>query len=90
MEIKKSNYLIAIVFASLLLSAMAGGHRKLLNKDEAAGSMETSGSMQQLQEDDEVVVMVHKRILKHVKMDDYGRYDPTPTMAKPHFKDIPN
>ncbi|KAK3163528.1 hypothetical protein QOZ80_1AG0004850 [Eleusine coracana subsp. coracana] len=90
MEIKKSNYLITIVFASLLLSAMAGEHRKLLNKDEA-GSMGTSVSMQQqLQEDDEAVVAVHKRVLRHVKMDDYGRYDPTPTMSKPHFKDIPN
>jgi hypothetical protein len=25
-----------------------------------------------------------------VKTNDYGTYDPTPTMAKPHFKDIPN
>jgi hypothetical protein len=25
-----------------------------------------------------------------VKTNDYGSYDPTPTMAKPHFKDIPN
>ncbi|KAF8724121.1 hypothetical protein HU200_021135 [Digitaria exilis] len=47
-------------------------------------------SMQQLQEDDEVAMVVHERILKQVKMDDYGRYDPSPTMAKPHFKDIPN
>ncbi|CAD6232164.1 unnamed protein product [Miscanthus lutarioriparius] len=92
MEPRKSNYLVALVLASLLLSAMAGGHRKkLLNKDEASESMETSSeSMQQLQEDDEMAVVVHERILKQVKMNDYGRYDPSPTMAKPHFKDIPN
>ena len=50
----------------------------------------SSESMQQLQEDDEMAVVVHERILKQVKMNDYGRYDPSPTMAKPHFKDIPN
>uniref|UniRef100_K3XNU3 Uncharacterized protein n=1 Tax=Setaria italica TaxID=4555 RepID=K3XNU3_SETIT len=80
MEPRKSSYLVAVVFASLLLSSMAGGHRKL----------ETSESMQQLQGDDEAAAVVHERILKQVKMDDYGRYDPTPTMSKPHFKDIPN
>lgn len=55
-------------------------------------SQETSESMQQLQEDDEMAVVVHDRdrILRQVKMNDYGRYDPSPTMAKPHFKDIPN
>uniref|UniRef100_A0A453EN83 Uncharacterized protein n=1 Tax=Aegilops tauschii subsp. strangulata TaxID=200361 RepID=A0A453EN83_AEGTS len=47
-------------------------------------------SMQQ-QEDDEVLVVVHGgRILRQVKTNDYGTYDSTPTMAKPHFKDIPN
>jgi hypothetical protein len=46
--------------------------------------------MQQTQEGDEMVAIIHKRILWHVKMDDYGRYDPTPTMSRPHFKDIPN
>jgi hypothetical protein len=48
--------------------------------------------MQQLQGYDEAAAVVHERILrqKQVKMDDYGRYDPTPTMSKPHFKDIPN
>lgn len=53
---------------------------------------ETSESMQQLQGYDEAAAVVHERILrqKQVKMDDYGRYDPTPTMSKPHFKDIPN
>lgn len=45
----------------------------------------------QQQEDDEVLVVVHGgRILRQVKTNDYGAYDPTPTMAKPHFKDIPN
>ncbi|KAJ1283180.1 hypothetical protein BS78_03G108300 [Paspalum vaginatum] len=91
---KSSNQLVALVFASLLLSAMAGGHRKkLLNKDDASEPMDMSDSMQQQQQqeqDDEVAVMVHERILRQVKMNDYGTYDPSPTMAKPHFKDIPN
>ncbi|CAL4950628.1 unnamed protein product [Urochloa decumbens] len=91
MEPRKSSYLVALVLASLLLSAMAGGHRKkLLNKDDAE-SMEMAESMEQLQEDDEAVaVAVHERILRQVKMDDYGSYNPTPTMSKPHSKDIPN
>ena len=55
------------------------------------GQETTEESMQPLQEDDEAaVVVVHERILKQVRMDDYGRSDPTPTMSKPHFKDIPN
>ncbi|XP_062183629.1 uncharacterized protein LOC133887678 [Phragmites australis] len=88
MERKKRNYFFVFVFTSLLLSSMAGGRRKLLNEDEAE-SMGTLGSMQQLQED-EVAVVIHERILRQVKMNDYGAYDPSPTMAKPHFKDIPN
>jgi hypothetical protein len=31
----------------------------------------------------------HGRVLG-VPADDYARYDPSPTMNKPHFKDIPN
>jgi hypothetical protein len=69
----------------------AGGHRKKLLSKDGAGSMETTEeSMQPLQEDDEAAAAVHERILKQVRMDDYGRYDPTPAMSKPHFKDIPN
>jgi hypothetical protein len=54
------------------------------------GQETTEESMQPLQEDDEAAAAVHERILKQVRMDDYGRYDPTPAMSKPHFKDIPN
>ncbi|KAF7022217.1 hypothetical protein CFC21_035029 [Triticum aestivum] len=81
---KPSYYLFVFVFAALLLSSMAGAQRKLLMSEDDAGSR-----MQQ--EDDEVLVVVHGgRILRQVKTNDYGTYDPTPTMAKPHFKDIPN
>uniref|UniRef100_A0ACD5VRZ6 Uncharacterized protein n=1 Tax=Avena sativa TaxID=4498 RepID=A0ACD5VRZ6_AVESA len=89
---KPSYYLFAVVFAALLLTSMAGVQRKLLNKDRAGSTMDTSeSSMQQQQEDEEVLVVVHGgRILRQVKTNDYGSYDSTPTMAKPHFKDIPN
>ncbi|XBI17345.1 hypothetical protein VPH35_059424 [Triticum aestivum] len=100
---KPSYYLFVFVFAALLLSSMAecwfyrfasvltfwslfeaGAQRKLLMNEDDAGS-----TMQQ--EDDEVLVVVHGgRILRQVKTNDYGTYDSTPTMAKPHFKDIPN
>ena len=53
-------------------------------------AQELSESTQQLQEDDEMAVVVHERILRQAKMNDYGSYDSSPTMAKPHFKDIPN
>uniref|UniRef100_A0A8R7P5U9 Uncharacterized protein n=4 Tax=Triticum TaxID=4564 RepID=A0A8R7P5U9_TRIUA len=33
---------------------------------------------------------VHSRMLKDVTTSDYGTYDPTPSMQKPHFKLIPN
>ncbi|KAF7022216.1 hypothetical protein CFC21_035029 [Triticum aestivum] len=80
---KPSYYLFVFVFAALLLSSMAGAQRKLLMSEDDAGS--------RMQEDDEVLVVVHGgRILRQVKTNDYGTYDPTPTMAKPHFKDIPN
>ncbi|XP_047058657.1 uncharacterized protein LOC124665280 isoform X2 [Lolium rigidum] len=79
---KPSYYLFAAVFAALLLSSMAGAPRKLLNEDHAGSTM---------QDGDDVLVVVHGgRILRQVKTNDYGSYDPTPTMAKPHFKDIPN
>ncbi|KQK03721.1 uncharacterized protein LOC100831833 [Brachypodium distachyon] len=97
MEINKSscNYLVAFFFAALILSSMvAGAQRKLLDQDQV-GSMETSeSSTEQLQQEDEevLVVALHGgRILRQVKnTNDYGTYDPSPTMAKPHFKDIPN
>ncbi|XP_044972383.1 protein CASPARIAN STRIP INTEGRITY FACTOR 1-like isoform X2 [Hordeum vulgare subsp. vulgare] len=80
---KPSYYLFVFVCAALLLSSMAGAQRKLLMNEEDAGST--------MQEDDEVLVVLHGgRILRQVKTNDYGTYDPTPTMAKPHFKDIPN
>ncbi|KAM0831319.1 hypothetical protein ACQ4PT_065617 [Festuca glaucescens] len=88
---KPSYYLFAAVFAALLLSSMAGAPRKLLNEDHAGSTMDTPELSMQQQEDDEVVVVVHGgRILRQVKTNDYGTYNPTPTMVKPHFKDIPN
>ncbi|KAF0897963.1 hypothetical protein E2562_001657 [Oryza meyeriana var. granulata] len=58
----------------------------LINKHQVQ-SMETSDESMQ---DDEMLVMVHERILRQVKTNDYGTYDPTPTMSKPHAKEIPN
>jgi len=36
-----------------------------------------------------VAPLVHTRML-NVKINDYGSYDPSPSMDKPHFKLIPN
>jgi hypothetical protein len=38
----------------------------------------------------EALAEVHARMLKEVTTSDYGSYDPTPSMEKPHFKLIPN
>uniref|UniRef100_A0A0A9BW99 Uncharacterized protein n=1 Tax=Arundo donax TaxID=35708 RepID=A0A0A9BW99_ARUDO len=40
-------------------------------------------------EEKEAVPLVRARMLK-VNMNDYGSYDPSPSMEKPHFKLIPN
>ncbi|XP_062223387.1 protein CASPARIAN STRIP INTEGRITY FACTOR 1-like isoform X1 [Phragmites australis] len=40
-------------------------------------------------EQKEAVPRVHPRML-NVKTNDYGSYDPSPSMDKPHFKLIPN
>lgn len=38
---------------------------------------------------DDEETFVHSRVLV-VKTNDYGRYNPTPKLSKPHFKLIPN
>ncbi|KAF2949495.1 hypothetical protein DAI22_01g111300 [Oryza sativa Japonica Group] len=91
--VKRSSFLlVVVVFALLLLTSMAAGGRKMLINKHQVQSMETSDdeSMHQGQEDDEMLAMVHERILRQVKTNDYGTNDPTPTMAKPHAKEIPN
>uniref|UniRef100_A0A0E0JGM8 Uncharacterized protein n=1 Tax=Oryza punctata TaxID=4537 RepID=A0A0E0JGM8_ORYPU len=88
---RSSFFLVVVVFALLLLTSMAAGGRKMLINKHQVQSMETSDhETMQGQEDDEMLVMVHERILRQVKTNDYGTYDPTPTMAKPHAKEIPN
>ncbi|KAG8052365.1 hypothetical protein GUJ93_ZPchr0001g32741 [Zizania palustris] len=90
--IKRSSYLFAVVFVLLLLTSMvvaAAGGRKMLNRHQVK-QMETSDESMQQQGDDEMLEVIHERILRQVKMNDYGTYDPTPTMAKPHAKEIPN
>ncbi|KAL5228434.1 hypothetical protein ABZP36_016699 [Zizania latifolia] len=89
--IKRSSYLFAVVFALLLLTSMvvAAGGRKMLNRHQVK-QMETSDESMQQQGDDEMFEVIHERILRQVKTNDYGTYDPTPTMAKPHAKEIPN
>ncbi|KAL6849905.1 hypothetical protein ACP4OV_020532 [Aristida adscensionis] len=68
MEGKKSNYLVAFIFATLLFSSTmaAGGHRRVLNKDGAGLMAATSESIMQLQEDSEVA-SVNERILGEVE-----------------------
>ncbi|KAF0897964.1 hypothetical protein E2562_001657 [Oryza meyeriana var. granulata] len=88
--VKRSSYLsvvVVVVFALLFLTSMAAGGRKMLINKHQVQSMETSDESMQ---DDEMLVMVHERILRQVKTNDYGTYDPTPTMSKPHAKEIPN
>lgn len=51
---------------------------------------ESLGRQGEVQDDAMAQQLVHSRMLKDVTTSDYGTYDPTPSMEKPHFKLIPN
>ncbi|KAJ1278898.1 hypothetical protein BS78_04G114200 [Paspalum vaginatum] len=83
-----SSLFAFIVFAALLFSTSFAGRQynfltdqdALHQKGEAAGAKQNEAA---------VVPLVRARML-NVKTNDYGSYDPSPSMDKPHFKLIPN
>ncbi|ONK78585.1 uncharacterized protein A4U43_C02F20360 [Asparagus officinalis] len=81
---RSSSLLFVLVIASLLLASFAG-HRKLVDSHVGSEIKES----RKKSENYENVFVVHPRILT-VKTNDYGNYDPSPSLAKPPFKLIPN
>ncbi|OAY83677.1 uncharacterized protein LOC109716079 [Ananas comosus] len=82
---KRSTILFVLVTASILSTSFAGGQRRFLEK--YAVKVETKEITKTPSYEDEVVVRA--RILK-VQTNDYGSYDPSPSLEKPPFKLIPN
>lgn len=80
---RRSTALFALVFTLLLSTSLAGRQRSLLTDQESLGQQAEGTEAGQ----DEAV---HARMLKAVATSDYGSYDPSPSMEKPHFKLIPN
>ncbi|KAM3412711.1 hypothetical protein ACQJBY_004077 [Aegilops geniculata] len=82
---RRSASLFALAFFALLLStSLAGRQRPSFIVDQ-----ESLGQQGEVQ-DEAMAQLVHSRMLKDVTTSDYGTYDPTPSMQKPHFKLIPN
>ncbi|KAG0449444.1 hypothetical protein HPP92_027307 [Vanilla planifolia] len=87
---KKTKYsflLPVLILASLVTVSVAAGaeNRKLISKSQAFLLQELS--LRSLKEDD--VYLRPHRILR-IKTNDYGNYQPSPTLTKPPSKLIPN
>lgn len=83
----RSATLFALVFALLLSTSLAGRQQSFIVDQESLGQI---GEGRQEASRGEALEEVHARMLKEVTTSDYGSYDPTPSMEKPHFKLIPN
>ncbi|KAG2561293.1 hypothetical protein PVAP13_8KG150800 [Panicum virgatum] len=75
-----ASFFALIVFAFFFSTSFAGRQRSFLTDQDG---------IRQHGEKEAVAPLVHTRIL-NVKINDYGSYDPSPSMDKPHFKLIPN
>ncbi|XP_037473457.1 protein CASPARIAN STRIP INTEGRITY FACTOR 1-like [Triticum dicoccoides] len=83
---RRSASLFALAFFALLLStSLAGRQRPSFIVDQ-----ESPGQQGEVHRDEAMAQLVHSRMLKDMTTSDYGTYDPTPSMQKPHFKLIPN
>ncbi|TXG64599.1 hypothetical protein EZV62_011593 [Acer yangbiense] len=91
--LKKISLLFLLISASLLSTSLAGRPSKFLANEvlmDATTYKETSSKEALLQEEeDEMMSVVHERLLK-ANTKDYGRYDPAPGLVRPPFKLIPN
>ncbi|XP_047068358.1 protein CASPARIAN STRIP INTEGRITY FACTOR 1-like [Lolium rigidum] len=83
----KAATLLALFLALLLSTSSAGRHGSFMVDQESIGQQ---GEGRPVASQGEALAEVHARMLKEVTTSDYGSYDPTPSMEKPHFKLIPN
>ncbi|XP_078174802.1 uncharacterized protein LOC144568356 isoform X2 [Carex rostrata] len=83
--------LLLFIVLFLLSPSHAGGKGRFFNSNLLQGKpeIELASHGVPLEEDAGDQARKHGRVLR-VAADDYGHYDPSPSMNKPHFKDIPN
>ncbi|KAI9127787.1 hypothetical protein K1719_000780 [Acacia pycnantha] len=79
------KFTIFLLISVSLTASFAGRRTKFVSKLAAA-------DVDVLQEEEmgkEEESVIHERLLR-ANTRDYGRYDPSPTLSKPPFKQIPN
>ncbi|THU49458.1 hypothetical protein C4D60_Mb06t09790 [Musa balbisiana] len=89
MGTKQLAVLSLVILASLPSTALAGRQRRLYAKYAAPAGAITKESAKINEPHQEQVLIVRSRILR-IKTNDYGSYDPSPSLSKPPFKLIPN
>ncbi|XP_020110952.1 uncharacterized protein LOC109725954 [Ananas comosus] len=87
MKGKSATLFLFFILVSFVSLSLSGAQRKLMN-EFVGDKVATKDSMEEVL-DDEAKIEVHPRMLM-VKTNDYGRYNPTPSLSKPPFKLIPN
>uniref|UniRef100_A0A0A9EL40 Uncharacterized protein n=1 Tax=Arundo donax TaxID=35708 RepID=A0A0A9EL40_ARUDO len=82
---RRSAAHFALIFFIVLFSTSFAGRQCsfLMDQNDLRQHREA------MAEEKEAVPLVRARML-NVKTNDYGSYDPSPSMEKPHFKLIPN
>ncbi|CAL4917371.1 unnamed protein product [Urochloa decumbens] len=83
---RSASIFALLVFALLFSTSFAGRQFNFLTDQDA---LRQQGAAAGAEQKEAVVPLVHARML-NVKTNDYGSYDPSPSMDKPHFKLIPN
>ncbi|TVU30214.1 hypothetical protein EJB05_21824 [Eragrostis curvula] len=83
---QRSAALFALIFFVMLFSTSFAGRQYSFSADQDALRLQRQAAEA---EQKEVLPLGHARML-NVKTNDYGGYDPAPSMEKPHSKIIPN
>ncbi|KAL4363739.1 hypothetical protein GQ457_04G001920 [Hibiscus cannabinus] len=86
LDLKKIALLLFLVSALLLSTSMAGRHSMFVNRLAEEEEEEVDHAAFEENGEGEGI---HERLLR-ANTKDYGKYDPTPALAKPPFKLIPN
>ncbi|KAK4284762.1 hypothetical protein QN277_001546 [Acacia crassicarpa] len=81
----KKLTIFLLISLSLFTASFAGRRTKFVSK--------LAADVDVLQEEEvgkEEESVIQERLLLRANTRDYGRYDPSPTLSKPPFKQIPN
>ncbi|GAB2291281.1 hypothetical protein Dimus_025539 [Dionaea muscipula] len=86
-SLQKLGFFVLIISASLVPAMLAAGRPSKLVIKSAVGA----GKVSEVPSEGEMETALHdQRRLLRMNDHDYGTYDPSPTLAKPRFKLIPN